>query len=428
MLCVGDGEIRINRIILMVILTAVIVPYADAAKRCMFNQNKFKIGEEVLNLQDHCCSLVCTSAEGRNGKPRKNKASLNFDFTPLNSCTCQPRPSRSVLNLTASLTPEELRRWGSEGRKRRNVGKRTRSSEKKGRQATKKKKKRGKCVFNDRKYKDGNIVEEVASRCFDLVCHVTKRKKTVVAVPRTDCTCSDDSAPPSPIERECSEYAQAFTPSHSICQPKNKACGINREGVNSEERELILREHNEYRAKVAKGDETRGSPGPQPSAANMMELVWNQELADVAQAWCNTCPSNHDCNECRRVFSIEGFVGQNLYWNFGFQATQVWSQGLQAFYDEVRFVPNTLVDSFFLVPTGGQIGHYTQMVWATTREIGCGATYHGPCAVQYPECKTYCCNYGPAGNILGTPIYEKGPAASKCPNGESKKYDGLCKP
>lgn len=71
---------------------------------------------------------------------------------------------------------------------------------------------------------------------------------------------------------------------------------------------------------------------------------------------------------------------------------------------------------------------YLQMVWAETSEVGCGAAYHGPCAGSFPECKTYCCNYGPAGNILTRPIYEEGPAASNCPNGKSEKYEGLCKP
>ncbi|XP_047502535.1 scoloptoxin SSD976-like [Penaeus chinensis] len=160
----------------------------------------------------------------------------------------------------------------------------------------------------------------------------------------------------------------------------------------------------------------------------MKQLIWNQELADVAQAWCNTCPANHDCNDCRRAFSIDGFVGQNLYWNFAFLADQVWSPALKAFYDEVQFVPKTLVDKYLSIPTAGQIGHYTQMVWAETSEVGCGAVYHGPCAGSFPECKTYCCNYGPAGNILTRPIYETGPAASNCPNGKSEEYDGLCKP
>jgi hypothetical protein len=44
-------------------------------------------------------------------------------------------------------------------------------------------------------------------------------------------------------------------------------------GLDSSERELALDLHNEKRSKVASGKERRGSPGPQPTAANMMEMV-----------------------------------------------------------------------------------------------------------------------------------------------------------
>ncbi|XP_037800286.1 CRISP/Allergen/PR-1-like [Penaeus monodon] len=351
-------------------------------KKCKFNGNKFNIGEEVLDLAGHCCSLMCSS-DG--GKGRKPSAILTFQFASLTSCTCQST-SRSVLNLNDVLNARQLKLWGSEG----NLKPKPQP---------------------ERRANHGS--------------NSNGAKKSVSARARTPAP----APPPAPSPtRECKDYADSFTPSHSICQPKNKACGIHREGVSEEEKKLILKEHNEYRAKVARGDESEGSPGPQPSAANMVELVWNQELADVAQAWCNTCPSTHDCNDCRRVFSIDGFVGQNLYWHFAFQSDQVWSQALKAFYDEVKFVPKILVDKYLTVPTAGPIGHYTQMVWAETREMGCGAAYHGPCAGSFPECKTYCCNYGPAGNILTRPIYEQGPAASNCPNGKSGNYDGLCKP
>jgi hypothetical protein len=45
------------------------------------------------------------------------------------------------------------------------------------------------------------------------------------------------------------------------------------------------------------------------TAANMMQLVWDEELAVGAQLWASQCNFNHDTdrNVCR--FS----VGQNLY-------------------------------------------------------------------------------------------------------------------
>jgi hypothetical protein len=58
----------------------------------------------------------------------------------------------------------------------------------------------------------------------------------------------------------------------------SEACGrVVQQGVSdNEERELILRLHNQLRAKIANGLEERGDPGPQPTAANMMEMVRNK--------------------------------------------------------------------------------------------------------------------------------------------------------
>ena len=43
--------------------------------------------------------------------------------------------------------------------------------------------------------------------------------------------------------------------------------------ISKEDQETIVKIHNDLRRKVAKGEETRGDPGPQPSASNMRELV-----------------------------------------------------------------------------------------------------------------------------------------------------------
>ena len=44
-------------------------------------------------------------------------------------------------------------------------------------------------------------------------------------------------------------------------------------GLTGEEKKLIVDKHNELRAKVASGNEPQGSPGPQPAAKNMQNLV-----------------------------------------------------------------------------------------------------------------------------------------------------------
>ena len=67
-------------------------------------------------------------------------------------------------------------------------------------------------------------------------------------------------------------------------------------------------------------------------------------------------------------------------------------------------------------------GHYTQVAWANSEEIGCGMVY-------YKSGKWYktlvFCNYATGGNWRGSTMYEVGRACSKCPEGYSCE-DGLC--
>lgn len=62
------------------------------------------------------------------------------------------------------------------------------------------------------------------------------------------------------------------------------------------------------------------------------------------------------------------------------------------------------------------------MVWASTREIGCGATYFVPFMLGVS--RLYVCNYGPRGNQVGGAVYSRGPAGTRC--GGAVTSDGLC--
>ena len=86
-------------------------------------------------------------------------------------------------------------------------------------------------------------------------------------------------------------------------QGVGKSCsgGVLDRGVTKEEIMQIMETHNNFRAKIAQGKEKRGRPGPQPGAANMRELVWDPELAAVAQGHADQCQFEHDCSDCRRV-------------------------------------------------------------------------------------------------------------------------------
>ena len=51
-------------------------------------------------------------------------------------------------------------------------------------------------------------------------------------------------------------------------------------------KDAIVEKHNELRSKIARGDELRGVANkPQPSATNMRQMIWSDELAEVAQRY-----------------------------------------------------------------------------------------------------------------------------------------------
>ncbi|XP_063859648.1 venom allergen 5-like [Scylla paramamosain] len=226
---------------------------------------------------------------------------------------------------------------------------------------------------------------------------------------------------------QATDYCR-ITREHTMCKHRGRGprCGpeVGPRGVSPEDINLIVELHNKLRAQVARGEEGRGAPGPQPPGANMMALEWDEELAAVAQRHADQCDFNHECSDCRRVDRFN--VGQNLYQysRSGYNDHDPdWRAAIYGWYDEVGDFPADVVDSFR--GTGAMTGHYTQVVWASTSRIGCGlSTYREGSMIT----KLYTCNYGPTGNYISSPMYEKGEPCSSCPDGTScsKMYDGLC--
>ena len=74
-----------------------------------------------------------------------------------------------------------------------------------------------------------------------------------------------------------------------VIQNPDQRCGsILERGLSKSEQDTVVRLHNEMRAKVANGKESKGRGGPQPSAANMMELVWSASCS-ACQIKLNFC-------------------------------------------------------------------------------------------------------------------------------------------
>ena len=173
---------------------------------------------------------------------------------------------------------------------------------------------------------------------------------------------------------------------------------------------------NSFRATVAQGSTS------QPPASNMMELVWDEELATVAQRLADQCVFSHDCSDCRQVERFR--VGQNLYQSFNTRPgdlSQEWTNAVDSWYKEISVFPGPVESFTFSQDTG----HYTQMMWATTTRLGCGMSEFSRGRFI---ARLLVCNYGEAGNIISAPLYTVGPACSACPSSSfcSPAYPSLC--
>ncbi|CAK9298291.1 unnamed protein product [Gordionus sp. m RMFG-2023] len=137
----------------------------------------------------------------------------------------------------------------------------------------------------------------------------------------------------------------------------------------------ILNTHNKYRAYV------------NPASSAMFKLRWSSEGAIKAQAMTKRCIFNHSSLDRDRAISKYSEGGQNLFLSRG---TFVWNWNdiIKSWHDEVS-------DFTFGVHRNTTTGHYTQVVWGTTQEVGCAMT-------QCNADKIYACNYYPSGNIKPT--------------------------
>jgi uncharacterized protein YkwD len=133
------------------------------------------------------------------------------------------------------------------------------------------------------------------------------------------------------------------------------------EPITTAEQQTILSLHNSYRAQHC-----------------VPPLTWSAELAAAAQRYAEKCWITHD--------SAKGKVSENLAWGGDRSA----DSAVDAWYKEIG-------DYNYNKPGfASATGHFTQMVWKGTKQIGCGVAkcYFG--AVRF-----WVCRYTPQGNWAG---------------------------
>ncbi|NXJ13792.1 CRIS2 protein, partial [Odontophorus gujanensis] len=167
----------------------------------------------------------------------------------------------------------------------------------------------------------------------------------------------------------------------------------------TDQQKLIVDKHNDLRRRVS------------PPASNMLKMEWNPQAAANAQKWANQCSLHHSPPSQREIGEQ---CGENLYMS---TAPSTWSNVIQTWYDEEK----DFKYGIGATKEGAVIGHYTQLVWYNSYQVGC-AVAHCP-RNQYNY--FYVCHYCPPGNNImqvAAP-YKKGPRCADCPGHCDR---GLC--
>lgn len=126
-------------------------------------------------------------------------------------------------------------------------------------------------------------------------------------------------------------------------------------------------------------------------------MTWNATAASTAQSWANGCAYGHG--------GLNGY-GQNIYAaaSSGPGVTKTLSDAALLWASEepyYNYSANTCA-------AGKVCGHYTQMVWSSTTQLGCGlkfCTTGSPWGASFPNWTFVVCDYNPEGNWIGDRPY-----------------------
>jgi pathogenesis-related protein 1 len=132
---------------------------------------------------------------------------------------------------------------------------------------------------------------------------------------------------------------------------------------------------------------------------NLSSLKWSAALTADAQAWADQCKFSH---------SVPEGQGQNLYMtsaptaSAGDAVTDWVGEGMH--FITVMDSPKSPQRSY--CATGHECGHYTQVVWHSTTDVGCAVKtcssgITGQDGTDLGTGTILVCNYSPPGNIVG---------------------------
>ena len=151
-------------------------------------------------------------------------------------------------------------------------------------------------------------------------------------------------------------------------------------GQNLDRQEItqILTAHNKYRLDL-----------------DLPELVWSKNLANSSQKWADKLIS-------RNLFEHSNTEnGENIFMIMGRDASPIevvddWASENEYFNYKTRKCIKNCCDFVDCCPD--ECGHYTQIIWRDTKEVGCAVSKLGSKQI-------WVCQYDPPGNYIGEKTY-----------------------
>jgi len=153
--------------------------------------------------------------------------------------------------------------------------------------------------------------------------------------------------------------APAATPAPPVAQPAGGGIDV----------QQILTAHNAYR-----------------NAVGVPPLTWSNQLASDAQGWANNLA------QTGQMVHANVPQGENLW--MGTTGFFTLTSMVDSWGGERQFFKNGVFPNVSTTGNWADVGHYTQVVWRGTTQVGCALASGG-------GNDFFVCRYSPAGNITG---------------------------
>jgi pathogenesis-related protein 1 len=181
-----------------------------------------------------------------------------------------------------------------------------------------------------------------------------------------------------PFRATATASLAALAVSAAGCSDENDAGPTDRDSTLAQSADEIVAAHNAVRAQVTEPPNYDGTWAPLPPVS------WSDPVAASAQGWADYLRDNVRCG---LKHDTQSRYGENLAAGTNLTpaaAVSMWADEKSQYTYSPRYE--------FVA------GHYTQIVWRSSVEIGCGAA---SCEGQ----TVIACRYDPPGNVIGQQPY-----------------------